>query len=65
MNARIQIVARLPVELNRRVRAAAKRRKVSVNTFLIEALSRAVAGPARALEQIRRPVRGDSLPAKH
>jgi predicted HicB family RNase H-like nuclease len=37
MNGRIQIVARLPVDLNRRVRAAAKRRKVSLNAFLIEA----------------------------
>ena len=43
MNARIQIVGRLPVELSRRVRAAAKRQKVSVNTFLIDALTHAVA----------------------
>jgi HicB family len=39
MNGRIQIVGRLPVELNRRVRAAAKRRKVSLNAFLIDALT--------------------------
>jgi predicted HicB family RNase H-like nuclease len=37
MKPRVQIVGRLPVELNRRVRAAAKRRKVSLNAFLIEA----------------------------
>ncbi len=30
MKGRVQIVGRLPVELNRRVRAAAKRQKVSV-----------------------------------
>jgi predicted HicB family RNase H-like nuclease len=42
MNGRIQIVGRPPVELNRRVRAAAKRRKVSLNAFLIEALTRAL-----------------------
>ena len=43
MKPRIQIVGRLPVDLNRRVRAAATRRKVSLNTFLIEALTHAVA----------------------
>jgi hypothetical protein len=42
MNGRIQIVGRLPVALNRRVRAAAKRRKLSVNAFLIEALTHAL-----------------------
>ena len=42
MQGRIQIVGRLPVELNRRVRAAAKRRKVSLNGFLIEALTQAL-----------------------
>jgi hypothetical protein len=47
MNGRIQIVGRLPVELNRRVRAAAKTRKVTLNRFLIEALTQAVAGPRR------------------
>ena len=50
MNTRIQIVGRLPVDLNRRVRAAAKRRKVSLNTFLINALTQAVAGQRRAPE---------------
>ena len=47
MKARIQIVGRLPVELSRRVRVAAKRRKVSLNAFLIEALTQAV-GARRA-----------------
>ena len=47
MTPRIQIVGRLPVDLSRRVRAAAKRRKVSLNAFLIEALTRAVAAPPR------------------
>ena len=42
MKGRIQIVGRLPVALNRRVRAAAKRRKVSLNAFLIEALAQAL-----------------------
>jgi len=46
MTPRVQIVGRLPVDLNRRVRAAAKRRKVSVNAFLIEALIHAL-GPRR------------------
>jgi predicted HicB family RNase H-like nuclease len=41
MQPRIQIVGRLPLELNRRVRAVAKRRNVSLNTFLIEALTQA------------------------
>ena len=50
MNARIQVVGRLPVELNRRVRAAAKRQKVTLNTFLIEALTRAVAASGRGAE---------------
>ena len=45
MTPRIQIVGRLPVELSRRVRAAAKRQHVSLNTFLITALTQAVAGP--------------------
>jgi predicted HicB family RNase H-like nuclease len=47
MKGRIQIVGRLLVELNRRVRAAAKKRKVTLNRFLIEALTQAVAGPRR------------------
>jgi predicted HicB family RNase H-like nuclease len=44
MKGRVQIVGRLPGALNRRVRAAATRRKVSLNTFLIEALTQAL-GP--------------------
>jgi hypothetical protein len=46
MKGRIQIVGRLPLELNRRVRAAAKQRKVSVNALLIAALTQAL-GPRR------------------
>ena len=49
-NARIQIVGRLPVELSRRVRAAAKKQKLSLNTFLIAALTRAVDSPRRGAE---------------
>ena len=45
MIPRIQIVGRLPVALSRRVRAVAAQRKVSVNTFLINALTQAVAAP--------------------
>ncbi len=48
--ARIQIVGRLPVNLSRRVRAAANKHKVSLNTFLIEALTRAVETPRRVAE---------------
>jgi predicted HicB family RNase H-like nuclease len=48
--AHIQVVGRLPVELSRRVRAAAKKQKVSLNTFLIEALTRAVESPRRVAE---------------
>ena len=48
MKPRVQIVGRIPGELSRRVRAAAKRRQVSLNTFLIEALAQAVAEPRRA-----------------
>jgi hypothetical protein len=50
MKGRIQIVGRLPVDLNRRVRAAAKQRKVSLNTFLIEALTHALGIPPRVAE---------------
>ena len=47
MTTRIQIVGRLPVDLSRRVRATAKKKKVSLNAFLIEVLSRAVERPHR------------------
>ena len=47
---RVQIVGRIPGALSRRVRAAARRRKVSLNTFLIDALAQAVAGPRQAIE---------------
>ena len=43
MTPRIQIVGRLPVDLSRRVRAAASKQKVSLNAFLINALTQAVA----------------------
>ena len=43
MTPRIQIVGRLPVALSRRVRAVAAQQKVSLNTFLIQALTQAVA----------------------
>ena len=43
MTPRIQIVGRLPVDLSRRVRAAATQQRVSLNAFLIAALTRAVA----------------------
>ncbi len=49
-NTRIQIVGRLPVDLSRRVRAAAKKQKVTLNTFLIDALTHAVEKPRRAAE---------------
>ena len=42
MKPRIQIVGRLPVDLSRRVRAAATRQQISLNTFLINALTQAV-----------------------
>jgi hypothetical protein len=51
MKSRLQIVGRLPVDLSRRVRAAATRRKVRVHTFLPDALARdTVDDHARASE---------------
>ena len=47
MTPRIQIVGRLPVALSRRVRAAASQQLVSLNTFLIRALTQAVAAPPK------------------
>lgn len=47
---RVQMVGRIPGELSRRVRAAAKRCTVTLNAFLIEALAQAVASPRRAPE---------------
>ena len=52
MKARIQIVGRLPEELSRRVRAAAQKRKVSLNAFLVEALTKAV--PTDAVRHVPR-----------
>jgi predicted HicB family RNase H-like nuclease len=49
MKPRVQIVGRLSIELNRRVRAAVKRRHVSLNVFLIDALTQAL-GPRRVAE---------------
>ena len=43
MTPRIQIVARVPVELGRRIREAAQQQRVSVNAWLIAALERALA----------------------
>ena len=48
MTPRIPIVGRLPVALNRRVRAAATRHQVSLNTYLLTALTPAVAAPRGA-----------------
>lgn len=42
---RVQLVSRIPAELSRRVRAVAKRRNVTLNALLIEALTVAVGGP--------------------
>ena len=52
---RVQIVGRIPAELSRRVRARAKRRKLTLNAFLIDALTHAVGGgrPARVSEPSR------------
>ncbi len=47
---RAQIVGRIPRELSRRVRAAAKRRKVTLNAWLTEALAQAVGRPRQARE---------------
>ena len=49
MKPRVQIVGRLPVAFHRRVRVAAKRRKVSLNAFLIDALTQAL-GSRRGAE---------------
>lgn len=42
---RVQVVARIPAALHRRVRVAARRRKLSLNAFVIEALAQAVTRP--------------------
>ena len=42
---RVQLVGRIPAELSRRVGAVAKRRKLTLNALLIEALTVAVGGP--------------------
>ena len=45
MTPHIQMVGRLPVALSRRVREAAAQQQISLNTFLIQALTQAVAMP--------------------
>ena len=47
---RVQIVGRIPADLKSRARAAAKRRRVSLNTFLVEALTGALVAPHRVTE---------------
>ena len=53
MTPRIQIVGRLPVALSRRVRAVAAHQHVSLNTFLIHALTQAVAAPPKPCAKTR------------
>ena len=43
-STRVQIVGRIPGDLSRRVRALAKRRTLTLNAWLIEALTVAVGG---------------------
>ena len=52
---RVQIVGRIPAALSRRVRARAKQRKLTLNAFLIDALTQAVGGvrPSRVSEPSR------------
>ncbi|MDO8795073.1 MAG: toxin-antitoxin system HicB family antitoxin [Vicinamibacterales bacterium] len=52
MEPKVQIVGRLPVELNRRVRAAAQKREISLNAFLIEALTKSL--PTDAVRHVPR-----------
>ena len=54
-STRVQIVGRIPAELSRRVRAMAKRRKVTLNQLVIDALTQAVGGvrPPRPSEPSR------------
>ena len=47
MKPHVQIVGRIPPELKRRLIAAAKRRRLSVNAYLIETLTQAVGAPRR------------------
>ena len=52
---RVQIVGRIPAALSRRVRARATQRKLTLNAFLIDALTQAVGGlrPSRVSEPSR------------
>jgi HicB family len=52
MEPKVQIVGRLPVELNRRVRAVAQKREISLNAFLVEALTKAL--PTDAVRHVPR-----------
>ena len=47
---RVQIVGRIPAKLSRRVRGVAKRQQISLNAFLIDALTQAVGWPRRAVK---------------
>ena len=46
---RVPMVGRISAELSRRVRAEAKRRQVSLNAVLIEALTQAVGGDRKSV----------------
>ena len=50
MRPHVQMVGRVAPALKRRVRAAAKRRQVSLNTLLIDALTEAVGRPRRGMK---------------
>ena len=47
-HTRVQIVGRIPGDVSRRVRAAAKRRTLIFTALLIKALTQAVGGPRPA-----------------
>ncbi|MCU1382790.1 MAG: hypothetical protein JWL71_1487 [Acidobacteria bacterium] len=51
MTPRIQIVGRVPVAPSRRVSAVAAQQHVSLNTFLIHALTQAVAASLKPREK--------------
>jgi predicted HicB family RNase H-like nuclease len=45
MKPHVQIVGRVPLDVKRRLVAAAKRRRLSLNAYLIETLTQAVGSP--------------------
>ena len=47
---RVQIVGRIPGDLSRRVRATAKRRKLTLNAFVIDALSQVLGTSPRVVK---------------